>query len=76
MTKLIIAGVVLLIGFAFLPGIKTTLSSLYNMTNSTYNLTPFEQTVWQFMPLILLVAIIFGAIWVFVGKKFGDRNEE
>lgn len=76
MRSIVIVGVIMLIGFALLPGIKTAMTGIYNITNSTYNLTAFEQTTWKFMPLILLVFIFYVAIRVFLSKRFGSRQDD
>lgn len=63
------AFVVLLVGFAVLPGFVAILNGLQETISALEGATDFELYLWALVPWLLFVAIPVYAIYTLIGRK-------
>ena len=75
--RIVIAGVIILIGLALLPSINDVLyNTLLPMINNTTDVTQFEVSTWRLMPIILIVFVGVAVIVALVVKRNDDENRK
>ena len=79
-TRLIIAGIIILIVLAFLPAINNILSDTIipmvqtTLANTSLPMTDFEVSLWRFIPLALLIFSVVAVIVVLIRRQ-GESKE-
>ncbi|HUW47066.1 MAG TPA: hypothetical protein VMW50_14920 [Dehalococcoidia bacterium] len=74
--RIVIAGVIILIGLALLSPINDVLyNTLLPMINNTTDVTQFEVSTWRLMPIILIVFVGVAVIVALVVKHNEDENK-
>jgi len=71
--KVITAGLVLVLGMYLLTPMKGVMTSLYEVMNSTLDLSPFGDMLWRGFPFILMLLIVVAVIMIFRGKREGQE---
>ena len=67
--RLVMAFVVLLVGFAVLPGFVAILNSLQDTISALEGASNFEIYLWALVPWLLFIAVPVYAIYTLIGRK-------